>query len=174
MIDILLWALLVLSIFSWVAGCAFLLMTQGSKAWRYIAIFPVFVAVIIARYPAAVIAVILWSSPDRKSLTRWRWLETIDNGLDGDTGWQLEHLAAGQDALSTWNRIRWLWRNGGNRFNYEVIGCSSNDRPAWAWTYRKSIPLFSLWFIDVFLGWSPDGKFGRSKYVFTMRPKTKP
>jgi hypothetical protein len=158
---------------AWLTASAFAFATQGLKAWRYAAFFPAFAAVVLIRYPAAPIAIWLYSSPDRLYLTHWRWLETIDNTLAGDSGHQTEHMI-GSDPLTWYNRVLWLWRNGGNRFNYEVIGCSATDRPDWAWTFRQAYILRGLWFLDVFLGWSPDSKLGRSKFVFTFRPKTKP
>lgn len=169
----LLYLVLFVLVLVWLASATFALYTQGLKAWRYIAFFPAFVAIVFLRYPAAPLVIWLFSSPDRLYLTRWRWLETIDNTLAGDYGHQTEHMI-GADPLAWYNRVLWLWRNGGNRFNYEIIGCPAANRPAWAWTFRKAYPLRGAWFIDVFIGWSPDGKPDRCKYVFTIRPKTKP
>lgn len=173
MIELLLRLLLVLFLVSWITGSAFAILSQGVKAWHYVTCFPAFFLVIVARYPAAPIAIWLYSTPDRLYLTRWRWLETIDNTLAGDAGHQTKHMI-GTDPLAWYNRVLWLWRNGGNRFNYEVIGCDAEYRPSWAWSFRKAYPLRGAWFLDVFLGWSPDSHLGRSKYVFTVRPKTTP
>lgn len=148
--------------------------TQGLKAWRYVVYFPVFSAVILARYPLSPIAIWLWSSPDRLYLTHWKWLETIDNTLDGDGGHKTEHMI-GSDTLAWYNRVLWLWRNGGNRFNYYVIGVDAANPPGGVFWYQKHVPLPKQRFLDIRLGWDiSDPKQGRSKYVFTIRSKTKP
>lgn len=148
--------------------------SQGRKAWRYVMFFPAFSLVVLLRYPAAVIAVLLFSSPDKLTLSRWKWLETIDNTLIGDLGWRTEHMI-GHDPLAWYNRIGWLWRNGGNRFNYEVLGIPASTPPAWAWWAPTAIPLFAGRFLDLRLGWNLDGpQLGRCKYVFSVRIKTKP
>jgi hypothetical protein len=139
----------------------------------YLLYFPAWLAVIIARYPAAVIAVLCFSSPDRLSLTRWHWLETIDNDLSGDSGWKAEHIGVA-DPLNSWSRIKWLWRNGGSRFNYYTIGVSYSNRPSWAFWHSKQIPLFAGRFLDARFGWTDYALQGRCKYVFTIRIKTKP
>ena len=142
--------------------------------WQYIKRFPAWCAVVLLRYPAAIVAVLLFSSENKRNLTRWKWLETIDNDLTGDNGWKSEHIG-NSDPLKTWNRIRWLWRNGGNRFNYYVIGIADDDIPEWSFWSKTSIPLWGIRFLDLRFGWSPEGpKQGRRKYVFTIRVKTKP
>jgi hypothetical protein len=148
---------------------------------RWLIRLPVWLVIVVVRYPAALIAIWLFSSLDRRHLVRWCWLETIDNDLSGDTGWKQEHIAAGSDPLSSWNRIRWLWRNGGNRFNYEVIGCRNIgciqiDAFHWAntdgfWLYRRYVP-FAGRLIDLYFGWSLTGpQKGRCKFVCQVRLK---
>lgn len=158
----------------WSAAIAVAFIQQGATAWRYALLSPFFWLVVIARYFAAPIAIWRYSTPDRLYLTRWRWLETIDNTLAGDYGHQTEHMI-GTDPLAWYNRVLWLWRNGGNRFNYWTIGVADDATPEWAFWDKVSIPLVGEVFIDIRLGWSPEGpKQGRRKYVMTARIKTKP
>ncbi len=139
----------------------------------------------LARYPLAIVAVLGFSSTDRRHLTRFTWLETIDNDLAGDSGWREEHLI-GADPLSHINRIRWLWRNGGNALNYTVLGVA--DDPAWriaalsvcpgayalrrpdgAWLYRRFLPIGNR-ALEVFFGWALLGpQAGRCKIVCSIR-----
>jgi hypothetical protein len=142
------------------------------------------VLVVIARYPLAIIAVLFFSSKDKLTLTRWTWLECIDNLLIGDSGWREVHLW-GTDPYAWYNRVRWLWRNGGNRVCYTVLGVP--DDPVWrmsqasklgfhvrkdgAWCFRVFIPLLvTRRYLELFFGWAlfgPNG--GRCKFVFTIR-----
>lgn len=141
----------------------------------------------ILRYPLAIIAVLFYSTEDKMHITKWKWLETIDWPLTGDDGWREEHLV-GNDATSALNRIRWLWRNGGNRYNYEVIGVKDDPhfrsvhqsgygyyvRPDGAWIKRIKIPLYKNYFIQAIFGWNIFGpQHGLCKYVCTIRIKTK-
>lgn len=133
--------------------------------------FPLWLLVIIARYPLALIAVAF--QKDLQLQWPFRWLDTIDNDLTGDAGWKDEHLT-GSDPASYKNMVRWIWRNGGNRFNYFTLGVSANDRPSWAFWSKKAIPLIAGRFLDLRFGWSDYNLQGRCKYVFTVRIKTKP
>ena len=137
---------------------------------QYLIRFPLWLLVIIARYPLALIAV-LWQD-DKQLKTPFKWLDTIDNNLDGDSGWKTEHLA-GSDPSSYKNQVRWLWKNGGNRFNYFVIGIDSANRPDWAFWYKRELPWFGKdKYLDLRIGWSDYSLQGRSKYVFTIRRQT--
>ena len=139
---------------------------------HYIIRFPIWILLIIFRYPLAFIAVLL----QKNKQLQWpfRWLDTIDNNLDGDQGWKDEHLW-GSNPTSYINQVRWLWRNGGNCFNYWWIGVSDANAPARTFWSKTAIPLIAGRFIDLRFGWSPEGpKQGRRKYVFTIRIKTKP
>lgn len=133
------------------------------------------------------IAVLFFSTHDRRNLTAMRWLETIDNDLTGDSGWREEHLV-GADPLSTINRIRWLWRNGGNALNYQLFGCADAlywrmtaslkpfmKRPDGYWLYRRFFRLTNQVWLEVFMGWALLGpQQGRCKYVCTIRLRSKP
>lgn len=161
-------------LFIWFAQVTTAFYIHGWSAWRYVVRSPLFWLVFFARYPAAPLAVWLFSTPDRLYLTRWYWLETIDNTLAGDHGHQTEHMI-GSDSLVWYNRVLWLWRNGGNRFNYWTIGVADDATPEWAFWDKVAISLVGGVFIDIRLGWSPEGpKQGRRKYVMTARIKTKP
>lgn len=138
---------------------------------QYLLRFPLYLLVIILRYPLAFIAVAFQS--DYQLRWPFRWLDTIDNTLLGDEGWKAEHLT-GSDPKSYKNMVRWIWRNGGNRFNYFTLGVSANDRPSWAFWSKKAIPLIAGRFLDLRFGWSDYNLQGRCKYVFTVRIKTKP
>ncbi|MBK9497421.1 MAG: hypothetical protein IPO08_23445 [Xanthomonadales bacterium] len=143
-------------------------------------------AVVVSRYPASVIAVLFLSSDDKRSLTRWKWLETIDNDLSGDSGWKEEHLI-GSNPVSSINRVRWLWRNGGNRFNYMTVGVPATGVPpkfiaSWeapnpgSFILRRDAFMFRRFYqlgaksIEVFLGWALRGpQQGRCKLVCSIR-----
>lgn len=158
----------------WFGTVALAFRHRGVSAWRYAVRSPLFWLVIFARYFAAPWAVWRYSTPDRLHLTRWHWLETVDNTLAGDYGHQTEHMI-GADPLAWYNRVLWLWRNGGNRFNYYTIGVSDNAAPAWAFWEKIALPLLWGLFFDLRFGWSPEGpKQERRKYVMTARIKTKP
>lgn len=133
---------------------------------------------IIVRYPLAPIAVLFFSSRDRKYLKFFKWLETIDNDLSGDKGWKKEHLS-GSDPLSNWNRIRWLWRNGGNSVNYGYLGCGfqlyETQKTYWKradgyWILRKFWKITSTRQLEIFIGWALYGpQLNRCKFVCTIR-----
>lgn len=128
---------------------------------------PLHVIVIALRYPLAPIAVLLFSSKDKRSLTFMHWLETIDNDLSGDEGWKTVHIKPGSDPLSYRNRVGWLWRNGGNRFNYTVIGCKVKPLPR-SDGYWMIHQLFGK--VELFWGWGIDSNNnGYSKFTFTTR-----
>lgn len=159
---------------------------------QWLLYLPLHLLVTIARYPLAPIAVVFFATNDKRQLHfPFDWLETIDNDLSGDSGWRTKHIKPGSDPLSTWNRIRWLWRNGGNRFNHMTIGClddfeyrrpwqgiNKNDTHFWSrpdgyWLWRSFTPLFGR-FLEVFIGWHLFGphvdcnKY-RCKFVCTVR-----
>lgn len=130
-------------------------------------------------------AVLLFSSPDKLHLVRFKWLETIDNDLTGDAGWKAEHLL-GADPLSAINRIRWLWRNGGNTVNYKVLGVMADPdwigqqdrslyfwrRPDGYWLYRRFFPLAGAYKLELFFGWALLGpQLGLCKFVCQIRIK---
>lgn len=157
----------------WIGSIFAAFAQNGVAAWRYAALSPFFWLVIIARYFAAFPAV-KWFSKDFHLLTPFRWLDTTDNDLRGDFGHQTEHII-GHDPTAWYNQVLWLWRNGGNHFNYWTIGVSDAAPPAWAFWNKAAVPLLFGWFLDLRIGWSPEGpKQGRRKYVMTVRPKTKP
>jgi hypothetical protein len=157
----------------WVGAVFSAFVKHGIKAWRYAVLSVPFWVICFARYPASIIAVWLFSSPDRLYLTRWKWLETIDNTLAGDGGHQTEHMF-GKDPLAWYNRVLWLWRNGGNRFNYWTIGVADATAPDWAFWDKVAVPLIAGRFLDLRFGWSDSSLQGRRKYVLTIRIKTKP
>jgi len=147
---------------------------------------PYFV-LMVARYPLAIIAVLFFSSEDKKALTAMQWLGTIDQDLSGDSGWKEEHII-GENSLSALNRVRWLWRNGGNYFNYITIGIENNTM--WRechehtygyhlyydghWLLYKKLPVAGKYFVQCIFGWALFGpQHGRVKYVCTVRIKTK-
>lgn len=130
--------------------------------------------------PLAPFAVLFFSTSDKRHLTFFKWLETIDNNLSGDDGWRAEHITG--DPLSTWNRIKWLWRNGGNALNYGLLGCDYISNPMqqfqdtyWRradgyWIYRKFWQISATRNLEVFLGWALYGpQLNRCKIVCTIR-----
>lgn len=161
---------------------------------QWLVYLPIHLLVILARYPLAPIAVVSFTTNDKRHLLfPFTWLGTIDNDLSGDDGWRTEHIKPGSDPLSTWNRIRWLWRNGGNGFNYMTLGCPDDigfrrkyqtlltKMPSWVrqdgyWLWRSYHPVFGRQ-LELFLGWSlfgpkvAENKI-RCKYVCTIRLKS--
>ena len=141
---------------------------------------PLQILVALVRYPLAPIAVVFFSTKDRKHLRLFGFLETIDNDLGGDSGWVNEHIKPGSDPYSNWNRIKWLWRNGGDWVSYYVIGVpydqvSGEDRDMnnglywdrnYHWMLRKV--LFNK--VELFWGWNINGPVnGMCKFTFTTR-----
>lgn len=158
---------------------------------QWLVYLPIHLLVILARYPLSPFAVIFFTTNDKRQLLApFTWLGTIDNDLAGDSGWQTEHIKPGSDPLSLWNRIRWLWRNGGNTLNYQVLGCSYdadfNDRYTgiqdsdrlWIrsdgyWMLRCYLK-FGARYLNLFIGWSVFGPVqGRCKFTCTIRIKQK-
>lgn len=150
---------------------------------------------VILRYPLAPIAVIFFSTPDKLSLTKFKWLMTRDVGLDGDSGWKNEHWA-GQDTLNTWIRIQWLWRNGASTLAYEQFGYNITkdgelkevathnnllkvfkSADGQFFLYREFVPTKDGKYIEYFYGWAIQGPqlMGEdrvAKLVFTVRKRT--
>ncbi len=154
---------------------------------RWLLYLPLNIVMGISVLFLAPLAVALFSTPDKLHLVRLRWLETLDNDLSGDDGWKSEHLI-GKDPLTWLNRTRWLWRNGGNTVNYQILGCKDDPewrekqdrtlgywkRPDGYWLFRKPLKLTDKYFIDRFFGWNILGsQQGMCKFVFTIRVKTK-
>lgn len=144
----------------------------------------VHIVAIVARYPLAPIAAVFFTTNDKRHLLfPFRWLGTIDNDLSGDDGWKSEHITG--DPLSAWNRIKWLWRNGGNALNYGLLGVSHDgwfdikwfmlqdgedywQRPDGAWQYRARVPIFGrVW--TPYIGWGLFSQVnGRCKFTATI------
>lgn len=145
----------------------------------------------LAKYPLAPIAVLLFSTPDGKQLRRpFLWLQTNDNDLGGDSGWKNEHIKPGSDPYSFWNKVKWLWRNGGHDFNYKVLGTPNDQwfyfdnymiqdskefwvRPDGYWMFRgyRKWP-FSKKRLFIFTGWSlfgPINKMCKITCTFRLR-----
>ena len=155
---------------------------------QWLIYLPAHIVLILSRYPLAPLAVLLFSTADKRHLRYLQWLETLDNDLAGDSGWQNEHIQPGSDPLSDWNRIKWLWRNGGNAVNYRVLGirypvfgANLVNQPikSWLWVrstdgywlIRKFIPLFGR-YLEIFIGWGLFGEVqGRCKFSCTIRVK---
>ena len=151
---------------------------------RWLAYLPLNLLMGLAVIPLAPIAAAFFSTPNKRHLTRFRWLETIDNDLTGDHGWCMEHLI-GDDPFSWLNRTRWLWRNGGNSVNYNLLGCDDIGarqvaEHTWKnadgnWLYRRRFSIVGAWSLELFMGWALLGpKLGRCKFVCSIRFKTKP
>lgn len=124
------------------------------KWLKYFILLPFFLAKGIARPILPWIVVPFFSTPDKRHL-RWpfQWFETWDVDLAGDEGWQTEHVK-GQNPLTTWNRIKWLLRNGGSATSYTIFGCKADDpHPFW----RPYLPLGGGWRWDIMLGWNMKG-----------------
>lgn len=148
---------------------------------QWMIFLPLHIILILSRYPMAPIAVILFSTSDKLHLKWFKYLETLDNDLTGDSGWRNEHIKPGSDPLSTWNRIGWLWRNGGNAVNYKVLGCKYGpckqlSTSTWIndsgyWLLRKWVPMFGK-YLEIFVGWGLNGNVvGYSKFTATIRMK---
>ena len=156
------------------------------KLFKWLCFLPINLLMGLLVIPLAPIAVAFFSTEDKRHLTRFKWLETIDNDLTGDKdeGWRQTHLI-GDDPYTWLNRTRWLWRNGGNSVNYNLLGCVyantfQIDDYLWLnadgyWLYRRPIWITKKRFIDFYIGWQILGpKLGKCKFVCTIRLKTKP
>jgi hypothetical protein len=145
---------------------------------------PFHITVAVVKYPLSPIAVYTCSVDDDKHLCwPFRWLETIDNDLGGDSGWRKEHIEPGSDPYSDWNRTMWLWRNGGNWFNYNVLGIDAypksqlppqesglTTRDDGFWVLRDRFGISSNSDLEVFWGWGLYGNIqGMNKFSFTTR-----
>jgi hypothetical protein len=157
------------------------------KIALYFAILPLHVLIWLLKWPLGIVAVLFFSSEDKLTITALKWLMTDDNDMRGDSGWREEHLI-GSNPLSVLNRIRWLWRNGGNHANYfwfgipEITGWASSlphtygtyRYPTGHFLYYKKIRFIGPLFFQLTVGWALFGpQNGRVKYVFTPRLKTK-
>jgi hypothetical protein len=102
---------------------------------KWLALLPVHGLVVGAAKTLAPIAVKHFSTPDKLDLKfPFRWMRTIDHGLDGD---QYTNIAKnGGDALADDARIAWLRKNGGNATNYGLLGVPSDA--VWLAKYRST------------------------------------
>jgi hypothetical protein len=139
---------------------------------RYFIYLPFFVLMQIVAKIVAPVAVVFFSTPDRKQLrSPFKWMMTLDADLGGDKYWP-SHIEG--DRYSTWNRINWMWRNGGHTLAYGLFGCDKDaeDYPL----FRKFYPvkLGKYKFLELFFGWNhPGAQNGRAKYALTIRLKEK-
>ena len=93
---------------------------------RWFILFPMsFVVTLIVMLFAPVI--VLFSDADGKLPSWLVWAGTLDNPLDGDSGFQSEH-APFLGAQTGWrryiNRVFWLWRNPAYGFDIRVCGAT--------------------------------------------------
>lgn len=142
------------------------------RLWlKYVLLLVPFWLAGLASLVCAPIAVLWFSTDDRRSLRRpFVWMMTGDNDLGGDDGWRNEHIAPGSDPYSTWNRTRWMWRNGGNNLNYDTFGCAVADPHP---MLRKFVSLGRGYFLELFFGWNMPGPInGRCKYACNIRIRT--
>jgi hypothetical protein len=161
-------------------------MNTIAMTFVWLVFLPIHLTTWVAKWPLAPIAVECCSTEDNKHLwVPFRWLETIDNDLGGDSGWKNEHIEPGSDPYSDWNRIKWLWRNGGNWTNYWILGVENDQsdigptqilgytsRPDGAWLYRDYFELSETDRLEIFWGWNLWGEVeGRNKFVWTTRIK---
>ena len=113
-------------------------------------------------------------------LPRWlSWFDCEDNSLYGDDGWKTEHCP---EYKTYFGMVRWLWRNGGHNFNYQVLGCQTGNilkvsSFLWKnddgfWKYRRFIPVGRRC-LEVFLGWNLSGEPSElNKVVCQFRIRT--
>lgn len=152
------------------------------RVFQWLLLLPLHLLFWAARYPFSPIAVLFFSTDDRRHLKfPFRWLETQDNDLSGDEGWRNEHIEKNSDPLSNKNRILWLYRNGGQWLQYTIVGAKSipviggiippdkmhglSIRADGYWQWRES-----FFGIEVYWGWGLWSTInGRIKYVWTIR-----
>jgi len=163
---------------------------------KYLLLLPVnFIVSILGRLLNPV--VVLFANDDGW-LPKWLWwFQTPDNSLDGDFGWQMQHLWKAPRYI---NRVRWLMRNCTNGFD-EWIGfkveegfqCSISGNPCVGnrplqegWNLitirQKSGDYFQLYYVKawsktncvrILLGWKifTYPKVGEiKKYSFNFNP----
>lgn len=154
---------------------------------RFVIRIPAMLLLVVASYLLAPFAIAFFSTEDKRHLTRFKWLETIDNDLTGENKWRTTNLW-GSDPRSWINRTRWLWRNGGNYVNYNILGCRGDadwnvaqdrsvyywKRPDGYWLYRRFIPISKTKNLELFFGWNLFSiKQGYCKVVCQIRIKSK-
>lgn len=161
------------------------------RVLQWLIYLPLHVLTVLLRYPLAPIAVIFFSTPDRKHLTFFKFLETQDVDMGGDTGFQTHHITPGSDPYSVWNRIRWGFRNGCQTLTYRWFGVNFDKewadsisatsegkiffvRPDGAWLlFIDNKPLFGR-FLTIFFGFGIRSNInGKSKFSCTVRFKAK-
>lgn len=154
-------------------------MTKTLGVIKWFLLLPCHVLVVLASYILAPVAVTWFSTNDKLFLKfPFRWLETSDNLMNGDIGWREEHLI-GDDPLSWLNRVRWMWRNGGNTVNYKILGVpanqdwilanKSNPGPVW-WDGEIFCVRYVFWGLKLDAGWNLLGpQNGRCKFWLSLR-----
>ncbi len=139
---------------------------------RFYLYLPFFVLMQIVAKLCTPIAVIWFSTPDRTQLKApFQWLMTLDADLGGDKYWP-SHITG--DRYSTWNRIKWMWRNGGHTLSYGLFGCVANDARYPLSRRYLPVSLGKYRFLEVSTGWNhPGAQRGRAKYMLSIRLKEK-
>jgi hypothetical protein len=139
---------------------------------RYFLYMPLFILTNLAAKILAPVAVIWFSTDDRKELrSPFVWMMTLDADLGGDKYWP-SHITG--DRYSTWNRINWMWRNGGHTLAYWFFGCNKGDERFPLFRKFYPVKLGKYNYLELFFGWNhPGAQSGRAKYVLTVRLKEK-
>lgn len=126
---------------------------------KYLLLLPLFVAMRLATYPLAPVAVAF-----RRGFQLRRpflWMMTDDNDLLGDEGWVHAHCDGDSETYCC--MVRWLWRNGGHHAAYHLFGCPAGRGPVFRRFHR-----IGAYLVEIYLGWG-GARAGRSKYVLTVR-----
>ena len=129
----------------------------------YFLLLPAFILMRLCAFLLAPLAVSFQSAYK----LRWpfRWMDTIDNDLRGDGGWQGEHCPP-KDPASYCCMVKWMWRNGGNWASYYTFGVPYLTPAFWSLGHKMFLGRELQWRF----GWNTqDQKLGRSKYNFTVR-----
>lgn len=162
------------------------------KILLWITLLPVHILIIGLSILVAPLVIKYFTTEDKLYVKfPFKWMETIDNDLSGDDGWKQACKEKGLDPLDDKSRIGWLRRNGGNSFNYYVLGvkvepisnlmATDDDHHGFFMRYDGIWMLFDFYklpminkYLNIFIGWSVFGpKFGFCKYTATFRIKSK-
>lgn len=120
---------------------------------HWLLLTPIWLFVRISAFLLTPIAVIFFSSPDKKHLVfPFTWMETLDWDLCGDRHWRSSRMPfLGESCEYLLNRMAWVYRNGANTFNISVLGASEFSN---AWRYSEQISLWNGYYLDPLFGWA--------------------
>ena len=125
---------------------------------RYILYWPVNLVLVLLAYVLSPFLA-LWSMKFGPVLPgRWRWFSTLNGTLDGGIEQGVDGFDPKARGLNLWwQRTCWTWRNPCNGWQSELLGVSDI---AWAFTFKRDLPLLFGLYLKLWLGWNPNQRGG--------------